>query len=327
MGIKKTSVHNQAFTIVEVLIVIIVIGILASITVISYNSIKDNANGEAVSTDLQTTASELTKYKNQNGNFPSSSGVFTSSIKNANTSGDTTYTYFYSAGDNGYCLEAAGHDMTYHITDGSTDTVEGPCDAVEPATTVTNRIKDPNVTVLPTASMTMTGVTGDFALINDSTAHSGTTYTRLTLTSSGGSVMEYILNSTSIDSTLLPNTPYTLSVKLRSSKNITFDAQFSWTDGGGTTTLDAAETLVTPANQWTTLALTGQASAPVTVKARIVTAPGQSWSIGDTFDFDSFMLTQGSTVYQYRDGTSAGWSWTGAANNSASTGPTYPETF
>ena len=33
------------------------------------------------------------------------------------------------------------------------------------------------------------------------------------------------------------------------------------------------------------------------------------------------MITEGPTLYNYADGASTGWAWSGAPNNSTSTGP------
>jgi hypothetical protein len=42
---------------------------------------------------------------------------------------------------------------------------------------------------------------------------------------------------------------------------------------------------------------------------------------GQQFYADSVMVTEGAGLYNYADGSSANWSWNGATNNSASTGP------
>lgn len=52
MKIKNT--HLKGFTIVELLIVIVIIGILAAITVVAYNGIQDRANTAKINSDLST---------------------------------------------------------------------------------------------------------------------------------------------------------------------------------------------------------------------------------------------------------------------------------
>lgn len=47
------------FTIVELLVVIIVIGILAAITIVSYNGVQKRARATVVSTDLHNAATSM----------------------------------------------------------------------------------------------------------------------------------------------------------------------------------------------------------------------------------------------------------------------------
>ena len=61
---------DKGFTIVELLIVIVVIGILAAIMIVSYNGITTRANETAVKTDLANIAKKLEAYKAVNGLYP-----------------------------------------------------------------------------------------------------------------------------------------------------------------------------------------------------------------------------------------------------------------
>jgi len=66
---KKLS---RGFTIVELLVVIVVIGILAAITVVSYTGITKKANETAVISDLDNNSKKLEIYKAINGSYPTS---------------------------------------------------------------------------------------------------------------------------------------------------------------------------------------------------------------------------------------------------------------
>jgi len=63
--------HNSsAFTIVELLIVVVIIGILAAIVVVAYNGVQKQAADSAVRSDLAQFAKKLELYKAQNGRYP-----------------------------------------------------------------------------------------------------------------------------------------------------------------------------------------------------------------------------------------------------------------
>lgn len=64
---KSTS----GFTIVELLVVIVVIGILAAITIVSYNGVQRRARIATAQTDLVNLAKRLELFKVDNGAYPS----------------------------------------------------------------------------------------------------------------------------------------------------------------------------------------------------------------------------------------------------------------
>jgi general secretion pathway protein G len=64
---------QTGFTIVELLIVIVVIGILAAITVVAYNGIQGRANDTAIQSDLQNISKKLELYKEYFGVYPAAS--------------------------------------------------------------------------------------------------------------------------------------------------------------------------------------------------------------------------------------------------------------
>lgn len=59
--------RGAGFTIVELLVVIVVVGILASITIVAFNGIQNRANDAAVKSDLANAAKKLTLWKIENG--------------------------------------------------------------------------------------------------------------------------------------------------------------------------------------------------------------------------------------------------------------------
>lgn len=63
--------NKKGFTIVELLIVIVVIGLLASVSVVAYRGVAERAKYSAVKSDLSNTAKQLGLYKAENGQYPS----------------------------------------------------------------------------------------------------------------------------------------------------------------------------------------------------------------------------------------------------------------
>lgn len=69
---KDTYNNKEGFTIVELLIVIVIIGILAAISIVSYNGVAAKARDAQRVQDIQTIAKALELYYVDNGEFPSS---------------------------------------------------------------------------------------------------------------------------------------------------------------------------------------------------------------------------------------------------------------
>jgi prepilin-type N-terminal cleavage/methylation domain-containing protein len=67
--------NNQyGFTIVELLIVIVVIGILAAIAIVSYNGVQSRTRFAKTQSDLKSVQKYIESYQAVNGSYPSTSG-------------------------------------------------------------------------------------------------------------------------------------------------------------------------------------------------------------------------------------------------------------
>lgn len=70
MSSISSSLKSNGFTIVELLIVIVVIGILAAITIVSYNGIQQRANNTARIAAAQQAIKLIKAYRATNGTIP-----------------------------------------------------------------------------------------------------------------------------------------------------------------------------------------------------------------------------------------------------------------
>jgi len=75
-----THAKKQGFTIVELMVVIVVIAILASITIVTYTGIQNRGHDTAVQSDLRHLASQLELYRSREGKYPAGSAELSSSI-------------------------------------------------------------------------------------------------------------------------------------------------------------------------------------------------------------------------------------------------------
>jgi type II secretion system protein G len=80
---KKTS----GFTIVELLIVIVVIGILAALVITTYNGIQQKARDTERKTDINAIHGQVEAYQAQNGKYPTLANVNDSAFRSANMKG------------------------------------------------------------------------------------------------------------------------------------------------------------------------------------------------------------------------------------------------
>ncbi len=74
--LKRAKVKQSGFTIVELLIVIVVIGILAAITIVAYSGITARANGAKAQTNGANTQKVAEAMNADNGYYPATAASF-----------------------------------------------------------------------------------------------------------------------------------------------------------------------------------------------------------------------------------------------------------
>jgi len=116
MGIKN---KQSGFTIVELLIVIVVIGILAAIVIVAFNGIQNRAVETAIKSDLANAAKKMRIYHADNDAWPANNDTVLSSLeigasRNQYTTDTNNFLYCGSAGTSNYVIIARGkNNVTY----------------------------------------------------------------------------------------------------------------------------------------------------------------------------------------------------------------------
>lgn len=78
---KNTLSNKNGFTIVELLIVIVVIGIFATITIVGYSNVQARANDTVVKSDLKNMSTTLELWKVDNSGYPDPSVAATNNLQ------------------------------------------------------------------------------------------------------------------------------------------------------------------------------------------------------------------------------------------------------
>ena len=119
---------QKGFTIVELLIVIVVIGILAAITIVAYNGIQNRARDTSVRSDLANLAKQFELYNVDNGRYPIGAGdldPLTVSINKSAYAIDSNYSFNLVPCTDGvgrqYAITAVptGSFKRFYVTNGS----------------------------------------------------------------------------------------------------------------------------------------------------------------------------------------------------------------
>jgi len=104
----NTQKKDRGFTLVELLIVIVILGILATVTVFAVRGITNKGKTSACAADKKTLEVAAEAYMAQFGSYPASAA----SMETAGLLKDvsTNWTYAYTSGANTYTLTAASTD-------------------------------------------------------------------------------------------------------------------------------------------------------------------------------------------------------------------------
>ncbi|MCD8561563.1 type II secretion system GspH family protein [Candidatus Saccharibacteria bacterium] len=306
---------QKAFTIVELLIVIVVIAILAAITIVAYTGIQDRAKQAALQSAASQASKKILAYAVENTDlYPPDEATFFSSTNLADTP-DTDYTYLTSPDRTHYCISATNPNnptLSTAISDTSSGTVEGRCVrnmAVNPAVYNGNGngwgfyAPQGGVVSAPTVGSGLPpSINWAYQVqLNATTSPSGP-YFNLRITGPPVTV------------------PVRISMYAKSSANLNVSLQTEKYNSSGVRG-------GTEVGSWPSLtAAWSRLSMPVSILSgypNYVTTVYSNGTVvqGTTLALTGAMVTEGSALYSYGDGSTVGWSWDGTPNNSSSFGP------
>lgn len=105
--------QHKGFTIVEVLLVVVVVGILAGIILVAYNGVQDRSRASVAQTDLNGAKKRLGLYQARNGKYPTTfqqlvdaNMHFSKSVYEVNTPGKGNMYYCYNTATGQFALGA-----------------------------------------------------------------------------------------------------------------------------------------------------------------------------------------------------------------------------
>ncbi len=318
MGTLSIRYRRAGFTIVELLIVIVIIGILAAITIVAYNGIQNRARTAAVTSSLAGAAKQLELSKVDAGVYPSSGA----SLKKAD---DVDFQYSYVASSDSYCLTATKDTISYKITSTAQTPIQGGCAGHSQGgvAAITNMATNPSAEN-NTAGITTVSATGT----RDTSWYSSGTASFM-ITPSGATNDTYIAYGGDLGGFrmgLQAGKTYTISGTIRLTA-----AQAGSLSGNGSRQITAWYTSSTGSHSLTrgTQAANTTGQSRVSVTYSIPATATAAWirlyngaSLGNgVVWWDDIMITEGATNYSYADGDSSNWIWNSAEGNSTSTGP------
>jgi prepilin-type N-terminal cleavage/methylation domain-containing protein len=321
--LKYLKSKSQGFTIVELLIVIVIIGILATISIVTYNGVQKGAIDKTVLSDIDNVAGELTRYSTKNF------GVYGSAVVWYSPSGTNTNINFAPTSGNiidvvtnqsDYCIRAYNPNAaTYKTlaTAANKESTAGACTSLTASRlaqgNITNMVNNPSVeagVIVPN-----TGYYSPPAVIDSSTAAYGASSIHAT-TNSTTNPQGMMWQASSASG----NTQYTCSLSLKGTNGSVVVVAGRALDTSGNYIGEgygAKNVTLSASWQRVSVSFTSPANTGIIyIQFHLTSALSgiDLWS-------DGAMCVTGTSTYNYADGSSSGWIWNGGANNSSSIGP------
>lgn len=312
---KSTS----GFTIVELLIVIVVIAILATISVVAYNGIQKRANDAAATSKARQAVDSILAYEVAEGSYPST--LQEAGVPEA----DMQYSVNNTASPATFCVTATSNTSSYFVSNTQTVPATGGC----PGHGTGGIAAITNVAPNPSAEVNLGWISNSSASyprsISTSVKRSGAQSIE-SHNLSDSTLMMSLYSAGSLNGSGFPvqsSTTYMVSMYFRS--DVPHQARiycaFRLSDGTYSTTTYGSYTQGT-SGQWSRASHSCPSPANATMLRlgihiyALTTQPA-----GTPAYADDLMVTEGSATYEYADGSTGSWIWNGTPHNSTSTGP------
>lgn len=310
---------NKGFTIVELIVIVIIIGILAAVTIVAYNGVQDRAKNASLQSRIHQASSELSSKFLLAGNTYASPSDF-SSVTGLTSDANTTYTYVVSSDQQNYCLSARNNKTgeSFAASNKAIAPASGQC--------ATNYVLNPNLETN----------------LNNWGANAVNLTTQTDWAASGTRSMKATANTTATDSFirygsktdltgLTPGQTYSITATSHLetpalSGSLDTRARqiriFAWNGNTATALGNSTAMPNTPGATATQSATFTIPAGSTGVEIRLYN--GGSNSATNSIYWDGVIVTDGSRPMQFADGSTKGWFWDGDANASRSIGPAQP---
>jgi prepilin-type N-terminal cleavage/methylation domain-containing protein len=321
-NIRRIPPRAKGFTIVELLIVIVVIGILAAITIVAYNGLQSRARTAAVQADLSNVAKKMSIDQVNNGSFALTA---TAVDENRGLPASQGTAYQYTSDGSSFCITATNGTTSYKISNANPSPTAGGCPghSANGVPAITNVVRNPTAANNATdwvATASAGGSPTGARITGQTTPLTGvTTAYRGTLTGTPSSWWR-VQNSQPYPVTA--GQSYTLSSYVRSSITGSTGVIIIWMSSTGTTVTENASTGISQtANTWARRSVTATAPAGTATARLQAYAPTGLGVANATIDATGMMFVESSSLANYADGDSTDWIWNGTPHASTSTGP------
>jgi prepilin-type N-terminal cleavage/methylation domain-containing protein len=305
MGVVDKYHTQQGFTIAELIIVIVVIGILATVSIVGYGSWRTSTAKSEVQSNLNGVVSAMESARGFNNGYPVS---IPSTIQQNNN-----VTLAYVRGDSSsYCIGGTSTVRTsvvYYVDSRfGSDPKEGACPA-----TITNTMANPSAELGVTAPHG--GYYSPVITVDTTKAAFGTRSLKAT-TNSTINPQGMIWRADNA----LASTQYKCSISLTGTAGsvVQVGGRIATAAGGYISEgLGATNLTLSAAWQRTSVTFTTTSTTGIVYLQYRLTSPATAIEIWG----DGAMCSTNTSTYGYADGDSQYWVWDGTPHNSTSSGP------